>query len=130
VYKDEPCRTCGEVGKITVSGEEFVCPKCRGQKKEQRTAYRWYVSESFTVGNVNVQCVIADGEIYSEFSYMIATSGTVWSGRNIFGSREEAEAACDRLNAAGAPYIDRHQPSIDGMEVDPLFDLDGEQAAE
>lgn len=104
----EACPTCLATGRISVQGEAFVCPKCKGKKHLTVEKGAWYVSESSTVGQVRAETREPDVDDLSptENRYMLhATgigSGSVYHERDLWGgTREEAQAEADRRNAAG-----------------------------
>ena len=103
VYQDIPCATCGESGKVTIGGDEFVCPRCKGRTKDKRTQLKWMVYDSGTIGKIEVQRYTSDAPEYLEdretYMFTATGSGTVYDGDCLFGDSEQAEAECARRNA-------------------------------
>lgn len=103
VYQDIPCATCLESGKVTIAGDEFVCPRCKGRKLDKRTQMKWMVYDSGTIGKIEIQRYTSDAPEYLEDreTYMFTATGcgTVYNVEELFGDREAAEAECVRRNA-------------------------------
>lgn len=114
-----PCEFCDAQGTIVgANGKARSCPECftrQGHEVRQPTA--WRVQGAFTVGQVRVEVTRSRGldgeELFDNFkaqegrkeSYMLIEtgvgSGTVHRVASLFATRDEAEAACAELNAAG-----------------------------
>jgi hypothetical protein len=122
------CLPCQHTGKIKIGDEEFVCPKCSGAAAHPK--HRWdahYIQYEGRIGRIQIDHTSAyylrqNGDTQRAevvISYMIdetgVGSGNVWPEDSVFGSREEAQAFCDRQNGLlpkdecemGAPIIDR-----------------------
>jgi hypothetical protein len=106
------CVTCNHTGKVLIGGEEFVCPKCEGKSSHPvYDGHKYFIGdENVLVGKVSVS---ATQERYLsrlergkgdrvETEYMLNTtgvgSGTVWREHELFNSRQEAQAECDKRN--------------------------------
>ena len=114
VYSDTkririPCTGCTTTGKISLDdGTEVCCPRCRGQgHKSEYGPIEYTVGRELRIGQVRARAT--EGKYQSgsdEPTYMCVESG-IGSGavhyeRQLFPTREAAQAECDRLKAAGA----------------------------
>jgi hypothetical protein len=99
-WKLGDCPTCDKTGKIMVSGEQFVCPKCEGRKEIRNYKRRWYVDRQDIVGQIRV---VANRDELTVIEAMLVSSGVGSGGvldeRNLFATRDEATEECDRRNA-------------------------------
>jgi len=107
LIKASPCRACEGAGTVTINGEQFHCPKCRGG---QRQSYhtRWFIVEKSEIGQVRIE---ATAEQYTDgydkkllvIQYMLRAtgvgSGTIWDEEGLFATEEEAKAFCNEQNA-------------------------------
>jgi hypothetical protein len=107
VYRIIACEVCGKTGKITIGTEEFVCPKCNGKSAHPIwSGEKHYVSCHGIVGQVAPVYVDTRFCDYAkepiQHNYMIDStgvgSGQVWRENELFASREEAQAECDKRN--------------------------------
>jgi hypothetical protein len=102
------CETCDSTGKYTIKDTEYICPACEGRSSRRNYAGRKYFIREFaaTVGKIQVelQTMGFDATGIQKNSYMIDStgvgSGTVWSEDRLFGSKQEAQEFCDRMNGA------------------------------
>lgn len=113
------CQCCENTGSVTISGEQFECPKCDGKAKHPVwRGRRWFIHVADSpVGQVRVEFTAArkaqswddegDKPELMEIQYMLEATGigggSLWSEENVFPSREEAQAECDRRNADNKP---------------------------
>jgi len=111
------CEACGGHGSFTGQDESIIdCPMCRDGFRSIREKSQYYILGPFTVGKVSVEITESQGveghlgdnykpQSKREESYMCEETG-VGSGvayrleRGVFGSREEAQAECDKRNKA------------------------------
>lgn len=119
VYRVRNCKTCDHTGKVTISGEQFICPNCSGRSAHrQYSGQAWYVHSFKTrIGKVGVEVNIDEtwrmsshgsrpGCAYDshtvKVTYMVEEtgigSGTVWSEDTAFATQTEAQAECDERN--------------------------------
>jgi len=103
------CPAC-EDGHVLLRGEKYQCPSCKGTAKVQARAFGWVTGDEGTVGQVEVEYAIGrgnrygedypDGEYFAFVKYMMNTSGsgTIYPEPDLFPSRKEAQAECDRRN--------------------------------
>lgn len=115
----ETCPTCEGKGRIEINGESFPCPKnCHYGKLSRLDPRKWMIQ-----GSGEVKCLwlrlyadptpeVGEESCYyhytqadDERNYMLSTtgvgSGTLHKECDMFTSREEAQAECDRRNAEG-----------------------------
>jgi ssDNA-binding Zn-finger/Zn-ribbon topoisomerase 1 len=115
-----PCNACSGLGLITLkNNEEYHCPVCGGNKgKSEWQNKKWMLIDNFpeevkkryqkrgewlyiplTIGKIDTECYPKEIKI----SYMCKEtgigSGTNWYETELFISREEAQAECDKRNA-------------------------------
>lgn len=107
LYRADPCLTCHGEKTITLDGERFRCPRCEGKGTAQKPEWRWLVSVSGCVGQIQATLVAAEQaeragvDLYSVKYMLDATgvvSGSVYSERDVFPTLEDAEAECKRRN--------------------------------
>ncbi len=103
------CPAC-EDGHVELRGEKYQCPGCKGTAKVQARGYGWVRRDSGAVGKIEIEHEIGRGHQYGEdypedefmtfVKYMLNTSGSgsVYNEPDLFPSREEAQAECDRRN--------------------------------
>lgn len=106
-YEDIDCEACNKIGKITFSNipGDFICPVCKGQSKHpQYRGRHWLVVGKGIIGKVSYNLIIASlaDKEPEEITYMLHQTGvgfgTIWDERNLFRTKEEAQAECDRRN--------------------------------
>lgn len=103
-----PCTACEGSGRCELRGESFACPKCEGKKQTQATGFGWVIGDSGTIGQVEATAranpeSFYDGEEPRDgvlYRYMFSTngSGTVFWESQLYPSRKDAQAECDRRN--------------------------------
>ena len=81
------CSTCSSTGKVTISGEEFPCPKCQGRVSSTQEL----VAEAGTVQKV----VATKCSQVCKVQYMILRSGrpVQVNSTNVYATKVLAEAA-------------------------------------
>jgi hypothetical protein len=116
-----PCKSCGETGIITYNdGEKAECPRCWGEKgKVEWRLTKWMLIDNYPkeVRKKAIECGdhvwlppfkieqirIEQEKNNKEVRYMCKEtgvgSGTVWSEKELFLSREEAQLECDKRNS-------------------------------
>jgi hypothetical protein len=112
------CSACAGSGKITLAdGRERTCPECYGRLGSHiYLEQEWQIKNTLTIGEVRVSIknIESDGEfdnighyeegktqleeVYMAYETGIG-SGTLWNGKNLFSTREEARAECEKRNA-------------------------------
>lgn len=102
------CQACNATGKITIGGEQFVCPKCGGSSAyPQNAGEKCYIDLSSRIGKVEITAYEADhckewDDPPIQVKYMLKAtgvgSGRVWKEEELFFSEEEAQAYCDSHN--------------------------------
>jgi hypothetical protein len=96
-----PCSGCEGRGDILLADETtYRCPKCYGNKTRIDVApVDWHADGPMTIGNVRVSVFQSDDEHEDDRVYMCHQtgigSGTLWREEDLFGTRQEAEAAAD-----------------------------------
>lgn len=107
------CPAC-EDGTVELRGERYKCPRCDGKKTIHVKANGWIVSDRGAIGLVRADMkaphwdqrwgddYVKGGEMYVFVEYMLDSTG-IGSGRvhhepDLWPSREEAQAECDRRN--------------------------------
>lgn len=99
------CATCKSTGFVKIGEEEFLCPKCNGRAKHpQYAGLKWLVDvreapvASIEIRHRDGSRMIQDPEL--EVRYMLESSlgGRLWREQELYPSREEAQAECDRRN--------------------------------
>ncbi len=106
-YRNVKCDACRETGQIELGGEPFTCPKCEGKSKHRQYAgHKTYVAHCGRVGKIEATAYgdrYVDSEDDNGVRYMIDTtgvgSGSVWNERDLFATREVAEAYCIEKNS-------------------------------
>lgn len=109
------CKLCNDTKQVVIQGQDFICPGCVNNR-HRKSVERAFVCEESVVGNVRISLYVQrthEGEFCEDFSrrankderqYMLRStgigSGTLWPEDKLFGSKEEAQAWCDRWNAA------------------------------
>jgi hypothetical protein len=111
-----PCAVCDGTGWIHLHDKRYLCPECHGHYfVREHIPARWHVANTGIVGRIQAETITHDG--YPEdhhltktevgdmkINYMIDTtgigSGTLHYEPNVFATTEEAQAECDRRNAA------------------------------
>jgi hypothetical protein len=120
-----PCAFCGATGQITgANGQADKCPKCYDRKG--KTVYEpeasWHLLDNFTgcysidqvpqtrpslpfiIGQIKAEITAQRNGVDSEFNYMCnetgVGSGTLWPEREMFATKIEAIAECDKRNEA------------------------------
>lgn len=116
------CAACEGSGQVDLRGERYHCPLCNGRKTTQAHDRGWVVGASGCVGSIEVEHEslkdttyypsgynfddLALGSMITVVKYMLDStgvgSGTVHYEPNLFHSRKEAQAECDRRNGYGA----------------------------
>lgn len=107
------CPACDD-GTVLLKGERFECPSCNGKKEVQAREYGWIITLRGVVGLIKIEHSFdrgydhdADEEIESsdpstEVQYMLRESGigsgTVYTERRLFPSRDAAQTWCDQHN--------------------------------
>lgn len=93
-----PCSPCGATGCVTLEGERYLCPKCKGAGRKTYDKYKYAVGVD-VVGKIACE-VTEDGPVQT--NYMLRGTGigtgTLWAEHRVFDTREGAQAACDRMN--------------------------------
>lgn len=102
-YQIIRCVTCSSTGKVSIGGDEFICPGCNGRSSRRNYAgSKYYISDTGTIGKVSVEDQMLGYDPKFRITYMIDTtgvgSGTVYEQSQIFASEEEAKSYCDRMN--------------------------------
>lgn len=104
------CEPGATPGKVTMGGEVFDCPKCRGRKTVETQGWGWYVEHASTVVvrvSVDVWLPEDADDPGREIRYMLRASSSGRSGslmqenELVDGDRAAAQAECDRRNAGG-----------------------------
>jgi len=104
------CFPCDATGRILVRGESFVCPKCKGARfHDDHAGHKHVIVNEGRIGKITVE---STDPVYlrddcspppTRISYMLSStgvgSGALWYEEALFLTRDEAQAACDRLNA-------------------------------
>jgi hypothetical protein len=108
-----PCETCKGTGKVAMTtGRQLPCPDCQsfqapvGQKCVGSEVH-WEISAEGHIGKVQVEQYGDDRPSYihkhRQVTYMLDStgigSGGLYYEPDVFPSREEAQAECDRQNA-------------------------------
>lgn len=103
------CPTCDRKGTVRIGVEEFTCPKCFGTSmSDEYSGRKSFVDETGRVGNVRFEtteeCHCREGEPATVIQYMLNTtgvgSGQLWKEADLWPTREDAQAECDRRNAS------------------------------
>ena len=110
------CKPCSNTGKISIGGEELLCPKCNGVSTHAQVAgQKFYVSTfSAQVGQVRTEFTSSDFQNYSSantdrliIQYMLTEtgvgSGRIWDEDRLFASKEEAQRFCEDKNGSLLP---------------------------
>ena len=116
------CKACGGTGKVVLCDDEpRSCPVCYGNcGKNEYHPSRWQVAERLTIGEIRIEsrAEYSEGEDsdFDNFGHQKAKheevymcretgigSGTLWQAENLFATREEAEAECEKRNAVEVP---------------------------
>jgi hypothetical protein len=95
------CAICDRTGRVTLKGENLVCPKCHGQS----VLPRWFIEIArgvvvqFDVRRTVVRLAGSD-RYQNANSYMLDVigSGRIWPEDHLFASVQEAEDECAKRN--------------------------------
>ena len=105
----DPCPVCNGTGRAKlVNGGDVYCPGnyCRSGRVFRETIYRWAVAQecASAIGQVQISRSAPDRDRPDSTQYMIAAtgigSGQLWNEDDLFHMAEEAQAECDKRNAA------------------------------
>ena len=113
------CGFCDGTGRMEgKDGSNKMCTECYGRNGHHKNIKtEWMVKNKLTIGTINVKIICAneveddDDDMFDNFGsqtesyheeYMCYEtgigSGHVWGGDNLFASKEEAQAECDKRN--------------------------------
>lgn len=100
------CKLCHGKGMVQIVGSEklAVCPECKGRGYFDGGAiYRWVLGIHSVVGQINIKAVKTPKKgIITTVEYMLRDSGigsgSIWKEDQLFLTKEEAEAYCDKMN--------------------------------
>ena len=136
------CSFCGGVGRVDgKDGTDAHCTKCGGHKgKYEYQPTRWMLADDgpednaqvlggmLTIGCINAQVTehpedhenvgCADGITYMTRQTGVG-AGTLWREQNMFLTRDEALAECDRRNAETAVLPVVEWPDVAGDDARP-----------
>lgn len=105
------CLVCNHTGEVTISGEKLICPKCNGAARNLKyVGHKWHFDVQGVVGLVRAEArnqysyeTNEQHEYDTQNQYMLDVtgigSGSIWRESELWPSREEAEAECERRNA-------------------------------
>jgi Zn finger protein HypA/HybF involved in hydrogenase expression len=102
------CLTCEQTGKVNILGESFICPKCHGAcLRDNHCGHKTFIAEESRIGKIEIQLLdekyCYHGHVPYKVQYMIEStgvvSGTLWNEKDLFATRKEAQAECDKRNA-------------------------------
>lgn len=115
------CPLCLGTGDITVSESATIrrCPECYGKKgKTYWREEQWTTRHTSTIGKVNIELYGDEYDGTDREQYMLAStgvgSGTLWPVDQLWATREEAQAECDRRNADIIALLDARQHHTKG----------------
>ena len=97
------CPSCLGKGVLFRSDmSDIRCPHCKGNKEiELKSGSLKNIVESRIVGGVDIKVYINDFEaLRSTVTYKLS-NGENWSEGTLYGTREEAQEACDKSNSLG-----------------------------
>ncbi len=113
---DRICGACDGTKIVELRGSKYECPECKGRGEVLVYSSGWVITGSGKIGKIAIEhCapyfekrygddVVDGGRVFTFVSYMLDTtgigSGTVYEEPNLWPSREEAQAECDRRNGA------------------------------
>jgi hypothetical protein len=111
---ERTCDACEATGLVDLRGAKYECPACKGTKRIRVHGYGWVIRGDGHVGKIQIEhYMLSDdinwgddeapgGDPFSFVRYMLDTtgigSGSVYDEPNLWPSREEAQAECDRRN--------------------------------
>lgn len=107
----EKCSACDGEGSCELRGQRFNCPKCSGQKQTQAHGYGWVIGDGGVIGRIDATAYAGGATPHGDdeylrdgvaYTYMLTSSGsgTVYDEANLWPTREEAIAECNRRNGA------------------------------
>jgi len=98
------CQLCGGEGKISLRDITRLCPDCYGDLgKYEYQPQEWLVEESLTIGQVRAEITCEKREVaYMAHETGVGT-GSVHPEWSLLQTKEEAQAECDKRNAAKEP---------------------------
>lgn len=96
--ESESCKICDGKGIITIKGDNFICPKCNGNKYIHTIRESDFVPEEGVITKMSIY--IENTKIYTKYECNIrGKHRNVSDYKNIiFATKEEAEARCKELN--------------------------------
>lgn len=97
-YKYERCPKCKGDSKELIGNIEYYCANCYGTGKVLSQELEWFVSEN--VGTITqIKTFIDEGGIdFDYFGGEIFASEYLGEEKNLFPTKAEAQAECDRRN--------------------------------
>ena len=102
-----PCTACKNTGTLSIEGQSYVCPKCRGQAAHAQRADtdKYYVYDSSRIGKIDIQdhpTKYDKEEANPKVTYMVEStgvgSGQIWDEDELFATEVGAQAFCDQRN--------------------------------
>jgi hypothetical protein len=96
------CTACDGLGRISLpDGDKYNCPACGGRGVFiDWEPTKWLVAARMTVGQVRIHVSFEDKD--DEERYMThetgVGSGTLHNALDLFATKEEAQAECDKRN--------------------------------
>ena len=113
---DRTCGACDGAKTVELRGTKYECPECKGRGEVLVYGSGWVITNRGKIGSIRIEHeapyhheTYGDREMlpgvpYSNVKYMLDTtgigSGTLYEEPNLWPSREEAQAECDRRNGA------------------------------
>lgn len=102
----EQCAACEGSGRVALRGESYNCPRCNGKRETQRTGHGWVIVNAGTVADIRIEhgpprFDYDDNRVLrTHVQYFLNQpgSGTMYDEDNLYPTRDEALAECDRRN--------------------------------
>lgn len=101
------CPTCDGIGEVTIADKEYTCPGCYGSGAEIHVEpEKWQVINE-CISKIGQVAVTLYAERYQKRNhdrilYMLEASGvgsgSLWNEDDLFATRKEALAECERRN--------------------------------
>jgi hypothetical protein len=113
---DRTCGACDGAKVVELRGSKYECPSCNGKGEVHVFGHGWVISGHGCVGKISIEhCApfyekrygderAEGGRVATFVTYMLDStgigSGTVYEEPNLWPSREEAQAECNRRNGS------------------------------
>lgn len=100
IHKNERCNICDGKGTITIKDNDFICPRCNGNKYIRTRGASNFVPEEKTITKIIVSISKNHGntQTHTRYGFDDSRKCSVADCRNlVFTTKEEAETRCKEL---------------------------------